>query len=300
MRLCPIFRLHLLALFLPLFLLPCLPSTSFASPPTTKPTSLAPSTSPSPTSAPKQGRATKEAEEPNELRDLLTKKPFRHDFEIRLHLISEHTGIDSGIAPEFRYRLRYRWWLDLHASVRYAPPSYGDAIRYSLMNYSHVTLPHVRDAAFGAGLLNQHYPGLQKGENLLLFMHHIDTKYFAFDGGLVLRFPLMKADNYQNPFQLPAEYFEIFYIYDFRAKLEFLFPRLGGSIFRVGLGFMNFIDNEIIGSNIGGYRLFTEWIQPGVGRFEIVGGVMSYGFWAFTGFYGRWFLRFSYTYTFEH
>ncbi|MCB9640811.1 MAG: hypothetical protein H6728_06485 [Myxococcales bacterium] len=227
------------------------------------------------------------------------KKRFRHEFEGRIHIISEHTGLDSGFAPEFQYRFRMDRWLDLRAGIRVAPPGFGDALRYYLSGFVHVPLPLVRDGALGVMVMHNSYGDIQKGENTFFFLHHFDMRYFAFDGGLVLRSELVHPSTFRNPFLFSTEYLEVFYVYDMRVKIDFTFPKLGGSVLQIGAGLMNFLDNDVQGPATGGYRFFASWDQPNVGRFEVMGGLMSYGFWAFAGYYGRWFLRFSYTYTLD-
>ncbi len=226
-------------------------------------------------------------------------KRFRHEFEGRLHITSDHTGLDSGVAPEFQYRFRMDQMLELRAGIRYAPPGAGDALRYYLGGFLHIPLPLVRDGALGIVMLHNSYGDIQKGENSFLFLHRVDTRYFAFDGGLLLRMELTRPENFRNPLYFGTEYLEVFYVYDMRVKIDFTFPKLGGSVLEVGAGIMNFLDNEVLGPATGGYRLYASWNQPGIGRFEAMGGMYSYGFWAFAGYYGRWFLRFSYTYTLD-
>lgn len=226
-------------------------------------------------------------------------KRFQHAFEGRLHITSDHTGLDSGVAPEVQYRFRMDRILDLRAGIRYAPPGAGDALRYYVGGFVHIPLPLVRDGSLGILMMHNSYGDIQKGENSVLFLHHVDTRYFAFDGGLVLRMELTRPEVYRNPLYFGTEYLEVFYVYDMRVKIDFRFPKLGGSVLEIGAGIMNFLDNEVLGPATGGYRLYASWDQPGVGRFEAMGGMYSYGFWAFAGYYGRWFLRFSYTYALD-
>ncbi|MEM1007772.1 MAG: hypothetical protein AAGJ35_02090 [Myxococcota bacterium] len=225
-------------------------------------------------------------------------KAFRHELTLRLHLTTESTALDDGFSSELFYRLRYAWWLDLQVSLRYAPQTLGNSIRYSVTNYIHLHLPWMRDSALGLGWMNRLFPEVRRGENLIYLLHDFDTKFFAFSGGIVLRFPLMDVERFPNPFVFSGNYVEGFYLYDFRVKFEHSFPKLGGALLRYGLGMMNFVDQEILSTNQNGFRLFVDWEQPKIGHFGLQAGMISYGFWAFAGFYGRWFLRFAYTYTF--
>lgn len=211
--------------------------------------------------------------------------------------INDHTGLDTGWYPELRYRIRYDWWLDIEAGLRLSPPGDGDLLRYYLMASVHIKMPPVvRDFAFRVGLMHSSYLDIQRGENLIALLNHFDTKHFSFTGGLGIRFPLTTEASFHNPFHFAAPYVEATLLFDFRGKLEFTFPQLGGSVLRVGLGIMDFLPGEILVSNTIGYQLFAEWTQPKIGAFNLAGGMMAYTVLDLAGFYGRWFVRAQYSY----
>lgn len=223
---------------------------------------------------------------------------WTHDLGFHFSYVNDHSGVDTGIYPELRYRMRYDWWLDLEAGFRWGPPSLGNQIKYHLMYSMHLPLPHIRTFALQLGLQHSSYMDIQRGENAIFILNHLDSRYFSFRGGLAIRFPLTTPTSYLNPFHFQTEYVETNLLFDVRGKLEFQFAQLGGSTLQVGLGIMDFILTDIFASNTVGYQLFALWKHPKWGSWEFNIGMMSYSFLDLAGFYGRFFTRLSYTYRF--
>lgn len=281
-------------------------SVAIAQPPANAPTSR-----PSRQVAPTTRQATPRRAEPA-LRPKPTSRPavtrktnprkagFVHELQAHVTYLYDHTDLDTGLYPELRYRLRHRWWLDIEAGLRLGPPGLGDLLRYYLVASAHIKLPYTRDFALRFGWMHSSYGDIQRGDNILLFLNHIDTKYFEFHGGIALRFVLPSPQTFRNPFLFPADYTETTLLFDIRAKVSFSFPKLPGSRLTLAFGIMDFSPSEILVSNTIGYQLIVSWLWPKVGLFELNAGMMSYSILDLAGFFGRFFVRFGYTFFLKH
>lgn len=222
----------------------------------------------------------------------------QHHLGIHLSYINDHADVDTGWYPELRYSLDINKWVGLEAGIRFGFPGDGDLLRYFLAGKVQFPVPLTRTVALRMAWMHSTFTDIQKGENLLVFLNVIDTKHFYFQGGFAIRFPLLAPEAQWNPFRLDTQYVETTLLFDIRGKLEFTFPKLGGSVLQVGLGVMDFLPTDILTSNSFGYQLFGIWKQPKIGSFELNVGMFSYSFLDLAGYYGRFFLHFRYTYTF--
>jgi hypothetical protein len=228
------------------------------------------------------------------------KMRHKHDLEVALTAANDHTGVDSGFAPEIRYGYRYKRSVSLLAGFKWAPEGFGNYHRMFLLGRVHLPLFPRSDMNFQFGWLHTAFHGLKKGENLLLLLHEFNGPYFLFHGGVSIRFLNLTADSYTNPFKASTRFIEAFFLFDVRGQYTFRFPRLGGASLQLGAGLMNFLLSDIYNANNVGYQLAATWKQPGVGEFGLQVGTRSYSWWALAGYFGRFFVFFSYKARFQH
>jgi len=212
--------------------------------------------------------------------------------------LDDHTELDSGFSQEYTYGIRKGYVLDLRGGLFLGPPKVGLTRRYYLAYRAHLPLPQIRDVSFGLTWHHHTYEDIHIGENAFFFHTQMETRFFYFKGGILTRFPLLDG-NYRNPFSLPTEASEVVLLFDLRGRYEHALKEINGAVIQVGLGVMNFLGSDTLGSNTVGYMFFGTFDHPKVGLFELKIGLMSYSFWDNAGYYGRIFAYFSYCFRWQ-